>query len=162
MRKSLLLPFVVVITAILVIVLLFLKPKPEQLEFDGDQAYQHVLNQVNFGPRTPGSQAHAETIRYITTALKKAGWEVELQETSALDHAITNIIARKGTGTHTLLVGAHYDSRIVADRDPDPELAAQPVPGANDGASGVAVLLELARVLPGRPGYRDRARFFRC
>ena len=47
-----------------------------------------------------------------------------------------------------MIIGAHYDSRLLADPDPDPSLRNQPVPGANDGASGVAVLLELARILP--------------
>jgi Zn-dependent M28 family amino/carboxypeptidase len=61
---------------------------------------------------------------------------------------IRNIVAKRGNGHPWVLLGAHYDSRFVADHDPDPAKQTQPVPGANDGASGVAVLLELARVLP--------------
>jgi len=65
-----------------------------------------------------------------------------------LGHPVENIIAYRGDETPQIVLGAHYDSRLVADNDPDPARQNQPVPGANDGASGVAVLLELARVLP--------------
>jgi Zn-dependent M28 family amino/carboxypeptidase len=64
------------------------------------------------------------------------------------DYMIQNVIGKRGTGVPWIILGAHYDTRMFADRDPDPENHRQPVPGANDGASGVAVLLELARVLP--------------
>jgi glutaminyl-peptide cyclotransferase len=65
-----------------------------------------------------------------------------------MNHPIQNVIAKKGTGSRWVIFGAHYDSRLVADQDPNPELRIQPVPGANDGASGVAVLVELARIIP--------------
>ena len=67
-----------------------------------------------------------------------------------MGHPIQNIVAKRGTDAQRpwIILGAHYDSRMVADHDPDPALRTQPVPGANDGASGVAVLLELARSLP--------------
>jgi Zn-dependent M28 family amino/carboxypeptidase len=58
------------------------------------------------------------------------------------------VIAKRGRGSPWIIIGAHFDTRIYADQDPDPQKRALPVPGANDGASGVAVLLELARVLP--------------
>jgi len=61
---------------------------------------------------------------------------------------ITNLIASRGEDGQYILLGAHYDTRIFADLDPDPGLRNSPVPGANDGGSGVAVLLEMARILP--------------
>jgi Zn-dependent M28 family amino/carboxypeptidase len=60
---------------------------------------------------------------------------------------VNNIIARKGSGTRWIILGAHYDTRRFADQDPDLQKRNQPVPGANDGASGVAVLMELSRSL---------------
>ncbi|PKN91345.1 MAG: hypothetical protein CVU44_19720 [Chloroflexi bacterium HGW-Chloroflexi-6] len=115
--------------------------------FDGELAYAHVLAQDGFGPRTPGSAAHAEFIVYAQTEFEKQGWEVNLQQTERMGHAITNILATRQERPAVLLM-AHYDSRFFADNDPDPNNHTVPVPGANDGAAGVAVLLELARVLP--------------
>ena len=126
-----------------------LNGKNSQAEhFDGEQAYTHVLNQLAFGPRIPGSEAHAEVVNYIQEELINYGWEVEIQNAQGLGHPIKNIIARRGSSEDWVILGAHYDSRFVADNDPNPENRTQAVPGANDGASGVAVLLELARVLP--------------
>jgi len=116
--------------------------------FDGERAMEDVYKQVSFGPRTPGSAAHADTVDYILEVLSENGWDSEVQETSLMGHPIRNVLGKRGTGEPWLLLGAHYDSRLIADRDPDPAKATQPVPAANDGASGVAVLLELARVLP--------------
>jgi Zn-dependent M28 family amino/carboxypeptidase len=80
--------------------------------------------------------------------LVKAGWQVEAQESEALGHPIQNIVAKRGDESPQIIIGAHYDTRMFADNDPDPANHSLPVPGANDGASGVAVLLELARTLP--------------
>ena len=114
------------------------------LEFAGEIAYGHVLEQHEFGPRPVGSEAGRLTAEYIVRELEKHGWATELQRFGFRGVVGTNVIASKGEGPLYIL-GAHYDTRSLADRDPvDPS---QPVPGANDGASGVAVLLELARVL---------------
>jgi Zn-dependent M28 family amino/carboxypeptidase len=86
-------------------------------------------------------------VDWIQAELKQAGWTTSLQETEYAGHPVRNVIATRGTGPWIIL-GAHFDSRMVADNDPDPAMHDQPVPGANDGASGVAVLLELARSLP--------------
>lgn len=117
-------------------------------EFDGDTAFKHLVYQMELGPRTPGSQAHTDVITYIQSTLDDEDWQVKVQETVWENHLVRNIVAIKGEGKPVILLGAHYDSRFTADRDPDPALKNQPVPGANDGASGVAVLLELARVIP--------------
>jgi glutaminyl-peptide cyclotransferase len=115
--------------------------------FNGQRAYQDVLTQVAFGPRVPDSFAHAETITYIQNELRKAGWQAQIQDTDWQGFGIQNIIASRSNQTPQIILGAHYDSRMLADQDPGPGRNA-PVPGANDGASGVAVLLELARTLP--------------
>lgn len=122
--------------------------KPSSSIFNAQRAYKDVLVQTGFGPRLPNTEAHEKTVDYIQEQLTAAGWQVELQNSENLGHPMTNIIARRGTGAQWVILGAHYDSRLLADHDPDPMLQSQPVPGANDGASGVAVLLELARILP--------------
>jgi glutaminyl-peptide cyclotransferase len=117
------------------------------VHFDGSRAYQDVIAQVAFGPRIPDSQAHSKTIAYIQEELRKAGWKNKVQETSWRGYAVLNIIASRDDQTPQIIFGAHYDSRLRADQDLGPG-SNSPVPGANDGASGVAVLLELARTIP--------------
>lgn len=117
-------------------------------KFDGDRAYADVQTQVAFGARTPGSDAHAKVLEWMRTELESAGWQVEIQQAQAMGHPIQNLIAQRTDQPPQIILGAHYDSRIYANLDPDPNKWTQPVPGANDGASGVAVLLELARTLP--------------
>lgn len=124
-------------------------PTAEIVAFDGQRAYQDVERQMDFGPRLPGSQAHAQFVDWAIGELATSGWIVDVQETTYLDQPVKNIIAKRGVDLNPwIILGAHYDSRAAADNDPDPTLWREPVPGANDGASGVAVLLELARVLP--------------
>lgn len=141
-----LLPLIILVLAF-VFFLAQQSPKPVQ-GFDPQRAYQNVVSQVAFGPRLPGSEAHQRTIDWISSELRLSGWQVEIQSTTRLGHPIRNVVAKRGSGTPWVILGAHFDSRLVADRDPDPTKRSQPVPGANDGASGVAVLLELARVMP--------------
>ena len=114
--------------------------------FNGQRAYQDILAQVAFGPRIPDSPAHKKTITYIQEELRKAGWRSEIQETTWKGFSVQNIIASRTNQIPGIILGAHYDSRLIADRDTAPGKNV-PVPGANDGASGVAVLLELARTL---------------
>jgi Zn-dependent M28 family amino/carboxypeptidase len=116
--------------------------------FDGQRAYEDVRTQVEFGPRIPGSEGHAKIQAWIREELIEAGWQVEIQESEALGHPIRNIVAKRSDEPPQIIVGAHYDTRMFADNDPDPAQHTNFVPGANDGASGVAVLLELARSLP--------------
>jgi len=121
----------------------------QQSEFSGARAFTDVAYQVSLGPRTPGSRAHAEVFNWIYSELGDAGWEAEIQDLTIKDKEIHNVIGKWGDGDLWIIVGAHYDSRLVADHDPEVENRQTPVPGANDGASGVAVLLEIARTLPG-------------
>jgi glutaminyl-peptide cyclotransferase len=116
--------------------------------FDGERAWQDVQTQVAFGPRIPQSDAHAKAVAWLQAQLSDAGWNAQVQSLTYMGHPIQNVIASRGSQAPQILLGAHYDSRLRADRDPDPGRRNQPVPGANDGGSGVAVLLGLARILP--------------
>jgi glutaminyl-peptide cyclotransferase len=117
-------------------------------QFDGDRAFQHIVTQLDFGERTPGSIGHEKVVDWMVDELNSSDWDVSVQELPYGEYDIRNVIAKRGSGMPWIILGAHYDTRFFADQDPDPEMRLQPVPGANDGASGVAVLLELARVLP--------------
>ena len=95
-----------------------------------------------------GSEAHETAASWMVSTLKDLQWQVETQETVVSGQVIKNIIARRGKGTPWIILGSHYDSRLFADQDTIIANRKLPVPGANDGASSTAVLLELARVLP--------------
>ena len=123
------------------------RPQPAP-RFDGERALKDVSTQVNFGPRIPNSGAHANTIEYIQRELTAAGWQNSIEMAQFGGQTAFNILATRSKKNPILLLGAHYDSRLHADNDPNPANHIIPVPGANDGASGVAVLLELARTLP--------------
>jgi glutaminyl-peptide cyclotransferase len=119
-------------------------PVVERRRFDGEQAYQYALDQCEIGPRPPGTEAGWATGDYIMGQLEELGWEVEAQEFDYRGIRLRNVIGRRGQGP-VVVLGAHYDTRPVADRDP--EHPNEPIVGGNDGASGVAVLLELADIL---------------
>lgn len=116
------------------------------MTFDGRRALEHAAAQMEMGPRPTGSPASAEVAEYILAHLEEQGWETETQRFVYQGVQAQNLIARKGEpGGPVYMFGAHYDTRRAADQDAESPEA--PVPGANDGASGVAVLLELARVV---------------
>jgi len=117
------------------------------IAFDGKHAYDEYLHsQMKFGIRPAGSKALRATGDYILNELQKSGWDTETQEFVYRGIPIRNVIGKTGTGKGPLIIlGAHYDTRPRAEMDK--ENASAPVPGANDGASGVAVLLELGRTL---------------
>ena len=124
--------------------------------FDAQRAFAALEKQCEFGPRPPGSAAHRETQNYLFTELQKYANSAALQphvhkaKTTTLH--LNNILAEFGPPTgETLLLAAHWDTRPIADHDPKPENRNTPILGANDGASGVAILLELARVLKAHP-----------
>ncbi|MCX6027439.1 MAG: M28 family peptidase [Chloroflexi bacterium] len=112
--------------------------------FDGQRAVDIVRAQLAFGPRVTGSPANDQAAEWIVSELRAQGWQADLQPSDYHGTPVRNIWARRGSGP-AILLGAHWDSRRRADRDPQRPEA--PVPGANDGASGAAVLLELARAL---------------
>ena len=152
-KKSILL-YLAIIGLLLVVTVgwyayaLLSQPEAVPLTFDGQRAYADVQTQVAFGPRIVGTDGHSKAVEWIQGELVQAGWQVEIQESETLGHPIKNIVAKRSGATPRVILGAHYDTRMHADQDPNPENGLQPVPGANDGASGVAVLLELARTLP--------------
>jgi glutaminyl-peptide cyclotransferase len=147
-RNLIFLGLILIVAAFLLIPVFLKQQNTLPQKFDQNRAWQDVLAQMELGPRTPGSDAHQEAVKYIQTELEKAGWKVEIQETEAKGHPVQNIIAKRGSGYPWIIFGAHYDSRMISDQDSDPAKQSLPVPGADDGASGVAVLLEMARVLP--------------
>ncbi len=119
--------------------------------FDADSAYSYVARQVEFGPRVPNTEAHRKAGDWLVAELKRHGAEV-IEQTPTLTAfdgtalKTRNIFASfKPEATRRLLLVAHWDCRPWADEDPDPAKRTQPVDGANDGASGVGVLLEAAR-----------------
>ena len=127
------------------------------LLFEGARAFSRVEAQVAFGPRVPGSGPHRACAAYFESELKALAdvleqdrWEHVTLDGDTL--SLVNIHASfNPRANQRILLCAHWDSRPTADHDPDPDLRGQPIDGANDGASGVAVLLELARVLKSQP-----------
>jgi Zn-dependent M28 family amino/carboxypeptidase len=126
--------------------------------FDGARAFRDLEAQTALGPRVPGTAAHRRCLELLTRALAEAGGAVSVQAAADTAYPVPgvdtlyNVRAHFGPATGPYVVlGAHWDSRPWSDRDPDTALARHPVQGANDGASGVAVLLELARAFGRRP-----------
>ncbi len=123
--------------------------------FSGERAFADLVKQVEAGPRLPGTAGLMATRGLIKEQLTQNGWDYQEQPFKVLSPLLNqqvdglNIFGVYPKGKPVkYLVSAHYDTRPFADMDPDPAKRQDPVPGANDGASGVAVLLELARVLP--------------
>jgi glutaminyl-peptide cyclotransferase len=133
----------------------------EPRTFDAARAWALLEAQSAFGSRAPGSEGHARTLRWLSEQLAASCDEVTAQHWrqrvargpgKGRAFRMTNLLGRiygreDADGPPALMLSAHWDTRPVADQDPDPARRHLPVPGANDGASGVAVLLELARVL---------------
>lgn len=121
--------------------------------FSSDSAYQFVRQQVNFGPRVPNSKAHQLCSEYLSATLTRFGATVTEQRATltAFDGTKLNSVNIIGSfnveSKDRILLFSHWDSRPWSDHDPDKSKRNQPVSGANDGASGVGVLLEMARQL---------------
>lgn len=122
-------------------------PLQEPLGFNGTRAFTYLEGQCAFGPRPPGSSNLTNCGDYIITTLESQNWSVETQTWIYQDTDLRNIMAGDINSPEYILL-AHYDTRPVADSDPDPLNRSKPILGANDGASGVATLMELAEVLP--------------
>jgi glutaminyl-peptide cyclotransferase len=133
-----------------------------------DSILSLVRMQTALGPRVPGSPAHDALGAIISERLSAAADEVHMQRFAVrlrgIDVACVNLIGvlRAGSahpgqaaGRGSLLLGTHYDTRPIADRDPDPGKRVLPIPGANDGGSGTAILLHLLRRLRGARPDRD-------
>ncbi|MEN6588466.1 MAG: M28 family peptidase, partial [Proteiniphilum sp.] len=122
-------------------------------DFNADSAYSFVQAQVDFGARVPGSSAHEACGDYLTAKLKTYGTAVVEQRANITHYdgknlSLRNIIARyHPEKAKRILLFAHWDSRPFADEETDDRRQQQPIAGADDGASGVGVLLEIARQL---------------
>lgn len=120
-------------------------------DFDADSAYYFTNKQVEFGYRIPNSDAHKKCGDYLVAELKRFGAAVQEQQMTVTTYDNTKLNARNIIGSYNLedseriLLFAHWDTRPFADNDPNPANRSTPVLGANDGASGVGVLLEIAR-----------------
>lgn len=121
--------------------------------FNADSAYAYIEKQVDFGPRVPNTPAHVQTGNYIVAKFKEFGCTVTEQNFVATTWDgkkwnARNIIASiNPQATKRVFISSHWDSRPFADSDTIPANQTKPVPGANDGASGVGVMLELARTI---------------
>ena len=130
-------------------------PRPIETRVNPDSAWAALTTQLEFGPRVPGTESHRRCGDWLVSELKRHGAHVEedtwsYSDTVGTTWPLRNILGHLGpVGNGRLLLVAHWDTRPWADEDPDPKRRNQPIPGASDGASGVAVLLEVARVLQG-------------
>ena len=136
------------------------RPEAQQVppvSFSADSAFEYLERQVEFGPRIPGSKAHADCLDYMVEVLSRFGATVFIQEGVGLaydgkEEPVRNVIASFfPEKADRVLLAAHWDCRPFADHDPDPAKQNLPVDGANDGASGVAVLMEVGRQLAIKP-----------
>lgn len=120
-------------------------------QFDADSAYLYVKTQVDFGPRVPNSKAHESCGDYLIKEMKRFGAKVTVQPADLTGYdgktlKSRNIIASYNPDKATrILLLAHWDCRPWCDQDPNPANQKKPVDGANDAASGVGVLMEMAR-----------------
>jgi len=110
---------------------------------------KHIQKQLEFGPRIPGSDASMKTATYFKEYLEEKGWVVDFQEFEFDKVKLRNVIARNSANPPELLIGAHYDTRQFSDQDPVKSKQFEPVPGAIDGGSGSALLLELGNCIQG-------------
>jgi len=126
-------------------------------EFNADSAYRFVEQQVAFGPRIPGSEGHSDCGDYLVAKLSEYGAHVVQQRADITHYDGSNLPIRNIIGVYhpelekRVLLFAHWDSRPFADEESDEERQRQPIAGADDGASGVGVLLEIARQLQQQP-----------
>ena len=121
--------------------------------FDGNNAYQYLVEQCNFGPRNPGSKGHENFSIFLEEYLSKMTKNILVQDFDYLEHITgkerrgKNIIAQFNIeAENRLLIGAHWDTRALSDEDLNEDNRLLPILGANDGASGTSVLMELAKI----------------
>ena len=129
---------------------------PHTREFAGSAAFDYVRTQVGFGPRVPGTDAHRQMAAWLDSLLRRRADTLVVQHWTHVTGkgdslSLTNFLARfKPQASKRILFLAHWDSRPTADGPASPD-STKPVPGANDGGSGVAVLLGVADVLKRAP-----------
>jgi glutaminyl-peptide cyclotransferase len=120
-------------------------------EFVADSAYAFIQKQVDFGPRVPNTEPHRNAKEWFIQKFESYGLDVQTQDFQAKTYDdkiwnLTNIIASYNPAAKKrILLAAHWDTRRIADKDT--ERIDEPIDGANDGGSGVGVLLEIARII---------------
>jgi len=125
--------------------------------FSGARAFELLRKQVSFGPRNPNSAGHGACLQYLSSTLQQLADRVELEDFIHAGYGgeklqLTNLIAAfKPQAATRIMLCAHWDTRPRAERDQNKSRRNEPMLGANDGASGVAVLLEIARLLNTAP-----------
>lgn len=125
--------------------------------FNKDSAFVYIEKQLAFGPRVPGTETHKACKDWLIEKFTSFGAKVIDQPFQANIYigetwAANNIIAQINPEHKTrVILSAHWDSRFIGEEDPDPKKKDQPIPGADDAGSGVAVLLEIARVIQANP-----------
>ncbi|MFX1529900.1 MAG: M28 family peptidase [Promethearchaeota archaeon] len=121
-----------------------------ELKFNGDNTYEYVQDQLNFGFRIPGTPERVNCTNYFISKFKEidSNFSYYLHNFTIHLTECQNVLFKLNQiHNNIVILGAHYDSRARATKDPNPLNRTDPVPGANDGASGSAVLIELAEVL---------------
>ena len=131
---------------------------PSGPDFDEDHAFEYLVAQCDFGPRNPGSDGYYACLDFIITELDQSADDIILQEFRYQEqryrkrYDLQNIIARYNPdASFQTIISAHWDTRPWADQEDNRRDRNQPIIGANDGASGVAVLLELAKIMGETP-----------
>ena len=123
------------------------------VSFSADSAFKYIKKQTDFGPRVPNTDAQLNCAAWLTNKLAAFGAKTIVQEFESVTFDNTRIRCYNITGrinpdcSSRIILCSHWDSRPWADNDPDPSKRKTPVDAANDGASGVAVILEIARQL---------------
>ena len=121
--------------------------------FNAEKAYAEIEKQIEFAPRNPNSEGHKKALVYLKTKLEEYSDEVIIQNFEYTGYegirlSLSNIIGKfNPQAENRIMLCAHWDTRPWADADPDPAKRSSPISGANDGASGVAIILEVARIL---------------
>ena len=129
------------------------KPKVAVPAFNADSAYLYVGKQLAYGPRVPNTTAHDKCAAYLIGEMKKYSKDVVVQKGQVYAYNKTKLNFQNVIGSwnpaakNRVMICAHWDSRPWADHDPDPKNRRKPVDAANDGASGVGIILEIARQL---------------
>ncbi len=147
-----------IFTYSLFLTLIFLGCQSNVPRFDEDHAFSYLVAQCDFGPRNPGSDGYYACLDYLITELDQSANEIILQDFSYQErrynkqYNLENIIARFNPDSEfQTVISAHWDTRPWADQEDLRQDRDQPIIGANDGASGVAILLELAKIMGENP-----------
>ena len=142
----------------LFLTLIFLGCQSNVPRFDENHAFSYLVAQCDFGPRNPGSDGYYACLDYLITELDQSANEIILQDFSYQErrynkqYNLENIIARFNPDSEfQTIISAHWDTRPWADQEDLRQDRDQPIIGANDGASGVAILLELAKIMGENP-----------